>query len=32
MKDEIGQSVKETKAYGGNGFPIPHTGKKDLTQ
>lgn len=28
MKDEIGQSVKETKAYGGNGFPIPHTGKK----
>ena len=20
MKDEIGQSVKETKAYGGNGF------------
>ena len=30
MKDEIGQSVKETKAYGGNGFPIPHTGKKKI--
>lgn len=28
MKDEIRQSVKETKTYGGNGLPVPHTEKK----
>lgn len=29
MKDEIRQSVKETKTYGGNGLPVPHTEKKE---
>ena len=32
MKDEIRQSVKETKIYGGNGLPVPDTEKRDLAQ
>lgn len=30
MKDEIRQSVKETKIYGGNGLPVPDTEKKEI--